>query len=59
MLLLRLDTDEGVTGYGEMAVINASYGDQFATGARAGVGDLAPLLVGLVIGMFTGKATDN
>ena len=45
--IVVLDTDEGVTGYGEMAVINAAYGDQFAAGARAGVGELAPLLVGL------------
>ena len=42
--IVVLDTDEGVTGYGEMAVINAAYGDQFAAGARAGIGELAPLL---------------
>jgi L-alanine-DL-glutamate epimerase-like enolase superfamily enzyme len=45
--IVVLDTDEGVTGYGEMAVINAAYGEQFAAGARAGVTELAPLLVGL------------
>ena len=45
--IVVLDTDEGVTGFGEMAVINAAYGDQFAAGARAGVGELAPLLIGL------------
>ena len=45
--IVVLDTDEDVIGYGEMAVINAAYGEQFAAGARAGVADLAPLLVGL------------
>src|SRR4051812_50064844 len=44
--IVVLDTDEGVTGYGEMAVINAAYGDQFAAGAPAGGGGLPPPLPG-------------
>jgi L-alanine-DL-glutamate epimerase-like enolase superfamily enzyme len=45
--LVALDTDEGVTGWGEVAVISAVYGDSFAAGARAGIADLAPLLLGV------------
>jgi L-alanine-DL-glutamate epimerase-like enolase superfamily enzyme len=45
--LVRLDTDEGVTGWGEMAVISPVYADSFATGARAGVAELAPILLGV------------
>ncbi len=45
-LVVRLDTDDGVTGYGETSVINSVYAEAFAAGARAGVNDLAALLVG-------------
>ena len=45
--IVVLDTDEGVTGFGEMAVISAAYADSFAEGARAGVADLSPVLLGL------------
>lgn len=44
--IVVLDTDEGLTGYGEMAVISAVYADSFAAGARAGIVDLAPTLLG-------------
>ena len=44
--IVALDTDEGITGWGEMAVISALYADSFAAGARAGIADLAPLLIG-------------
>ncbi len=44
--LVALDTDEGITGWGEIAVISALYADSFAAGARAGIGDLAPHLLG-------------
>ena len=44
--IVALDTDEGITGFGEMAVISAVYADSFAAGARAGIADLAPLLLG-------------
>jgi cis-L-3-hydroxyproline dehydratase len=45
--IVALDTDEGITGWGEMAVISAVYADSFAAGARAGIADLAPLLLGV------------
>ena len=44
--IVALETDEGVTGWGEIAVISAVYGDSFAAGARAGIAELAPLLLG-------------
>jgi len=44
--IVALDTDAGLTGWGEMAVISALYGDSFAAGARAGIVELAPLLLG-------------
>jgi L-alanine-DL-glutamate epimerase-like enolase superfamily enzyme len=46
-LIVAVDTDEGVTGWGEMAVISPAYADSFAAGAEAGVGELAPLLLGV------------
>jgi L-alanine-DL-glutamate epimerase-like enolase superfamily enzyme len=46
-LIVALDTDEGVTGWGEIAVISPVYADSFAAGAQAGVGDLAPVLLGV------------
>jgi L-alanine-DL-glutamate epimerase-like enolase superfamily enzyme len=45
--IVALDTDEGVTGFGEVAVISAVYGESFAAGARAGIAELAPALIGL------------
>jgi cis-L-3-hydroxyproline dehydratase len=44
--IVALDTDDGVTGWGEVAVISPAYNDSFAAGARAGVADLAPVLLG-------------
>lgn len=44
--IVAFDTDAGITGFGEMAVISAVYADSFAAGARAGIADLAPLLLG-------------
>ncbi len=44
--IVALDTDQGITGYGEIAVISPLYGEAFAAGARAGVAELAPLLLG-------------
>ena len=39
-LVVALDTDEGLTGWGELGVVGSFYADAFASGARAGVGDL-------------------
>jgi L-alanine-DL-glutamate epimerase-like enolase superfamily enzyme len=45
-LIVAIDTDEQVTGWGEMAVLSAVYGDAFAAGAHAGVTELAPVMLG-------------
>ncbi|HEX9449518.1 MAG TPA: mandelate racemase/muconate lactonizing enzyme family protein, partial [Dongiaceae bacterium] len=45
-LIVRLDTDQGVTGWGEMAPLGAFYDPAFAAAARAGFLELAPLLIG-------------
>src|SRR6185312_13150609 len=45
-LIVAVDTDEGVTGWGEMAPLGAFYADAFASGARAGIADLAPNVLG-------------
>ena len=45
-LVVRLDTDAGLTGWGEMAPLGAFYDPAFAGGARAALEHLAPLLIG-------------
>lgn len=45
-LVVRLDTDEGIVGHGETSLINSVYAEAFAGGARAGIAELAPVLVG-------------
>jgi cis-L-3-hydroxyproline dehydratase len=45
-LVVAVDTDAGVTGWGEMAPLGAFYADAFAEGARAGIAVLAPHVVG-------------
>jgi L-alanine-DL-glutamate epimerase-like enolase superfamily enzyme len=46
-LLVAVETDEGLTGWGEVSVISAAYAESFASGAQAGVAELAPLLATL------------
>jgi L-alanine-DL-glutamate epimerase-like enolase superfamily enzyme len=45
-VVVAVDTDEGVTGWGESAPLGAFYSEAFPAGARAGVAELAPHLVG-------------
>ncbi|MEM7565408.1 MAG: mandelate racemase/muconate lactonizing enzyme family protein, partial [Pseudomonadota bacterium] len=45
--LIKLETDQGVTGWGEMAPLGAFYSAAFAEGARAGLSVLLPGLIGL------------
>ncbi len=45
-LVVRIDTAEGLTGWGEMAPLGAFYDPAFAAGARAAMAELAPLLLG-------------
>ena len=44
--VVALATDEGLTGWGEMAPLGSFYSPAFSAGARAGIGELAPLVVG-------------
>jgi cis-L-3-hydroxyproline dehydratase len=44
--IVRLDTDTGLVGWGEMAPLGAFYDPSFAAGARAALAELAPSLLG-------------
>jgi L-alanine-DL-glutamate epimerase-like enolase superfamily enzyme len=44
--IVRVDTDEGVTGYGEVCPLGPFYLPAYASGARAGIAELAPHLLG-------------
>ena len=44
--IIRIDTDAGLAGWGEMAPLGAFYDPSFAAGARAALAELAPALVG-------------
>ncbi len=44
--VVGIETDEGVTGWGEVCPLGPFYLPAFAAGARAGVGELAPHLMG-------------
>lgn len=45
--IVRLDTDGGLTGWGETCPFGPNYLEAFALGARAGITELAPSLLGL------------
>src|SRR5262245_17618490 len=44
--VVRVDTDEGVTGHGEVCPLGPSYLPAYANGVRAGLAELAPHLLG-------------
>ena len=44
--VLRIDTDEGVTGWAEICPLGPVYLPAFAAGARTGIAELAPHLIG-------------
>lgn len=44
--IVRIDTDAGFNGWGEMAPLGAFYDPSFAAGARAALAELAPALIG-------------
>ncbi len=44
--IVRLETDRGLTGWGEVAPLGAFYAEGFAAGIRAGVAELLPKLLG-------------
>jgi cis-L-3-hydroxyproline dehydratase len=45
-LVCAIETDAGITGWGEMAPLGAFYDPAFAAGARAAFAELAPALIG-------------
>ncbi|MEM7172582.1 MAG: mandelate racemase/muconate lactonizing enzyme family protein, partial [Pseudomonadota bacterium] len=44
--ILRLDSDSGLTGWGEMAPLGTFYSEAFAAGVRAAMPELLPKLLG-------------
>ncbi|MBM3796034.1 MAG: mandelate racemase, partial [Acidobacteria bacterium] len=45
--VVEVETNEGVTGYGEICPLGAAYLPAYAAGARTGIAELAPQLIGL------------
>ena len=45
--IVRIDTDEGVTGWGEVCPLGSFYLPAFATGARAAIAEMGPHLLSL------------
>lgn len=44
--VVAVETDSGVTGYGEICPLGPAYLPAYAAGARAGIAELAPALIG-------------
>lgn len=44
--VVAIDTDAGLTGYGEICPLGPAYLPAYAAGARAGIAELAPQLIG-------------
>lgn len=45
--LVRVDTDTGLAGYGEVCPLGPAYLPAYAAGARAGIAEIGPALLGL------------
>ena len=45
--LVRIDTDSGTTGYGEVCPLGPAYLPAYAEGARTGIAEIGPSLLGL------------
>ena len=45
--IVRVDTDTGLSGYGEVCPLGPAYLPAYAAGARAGIAELGPALLGL------------
>ncbi len=45
--VVAVDTDEGVTGWGEVCPLGSTYLASYPAGARTGIRELAPALIGL------------
>jgi L-alanine-DL-glutamate epimerase-like enolase superfamily enzyme len=44
--VVAIETDEGIAGYGEICPLGAAYLPAYAAGARTGIAELAPKLIG-------------
>jgi L-alanine-DL-glutamate epimerase-like enolase superfamily enzyme len=44
--VVAIETDQGITGYGEICPLGPAYLPAYAAGARTGIGELAPNLIG-------------
>jgi len=44
--VVAVDTDEGLTGWGEVCPLGPAYHPAYARGARTGIAELAPQLIG-------------
>jgi len=44
--IVRIETDAGVTGHGEVCPLGSAYLPAYAAGARAGIAELAPHIIG-------------
>ena len=45
--IVEIQTDEGITGYGEVCPLGPAYLPAYAAGARTGIATLAPRLIGM------------
>ena len=45
--IVAVSTDSGIVGFGEICPLGAAYLPAYAAGARAGIAELAPQLIGL------------
>jgi len=45
--VVEVDTDEGITGFGEVCPLGPAYLPAYAAGARAGIAEVAPHLIGV------------
>lgn len=45
--IVRIDTDEGVSGHGEVCPLGPAYLPAYAAGARTGIAEIGPALLGL------------
>ncbi|HVO03943.1 MAG TPA: hypothetical protein VMT54_17205, partial [Candidatus Cybelea sp.] len=44
--IVAIEADDGTTGWGEMAPLGSFYSEAFSAGARTGIAELAPVLIG-------------
>ena len=45
--IVRIDTDEGLSGYGEVCPLGPAYLPAYASGARTGIAEIGPALLGM------------